>query len=569
MSVALHTFRTRARHAAARSALVCVAASLATALCSTAARAGQYHVYSCHTPNGESAPTEGWSKTVAGAGTAAEETCDQPDGALLAAVEGKAARTPNSGGATWEYTAPTNETLVEATLWRAGIADEAPGTEAGYGFSIAGPTESQVFDHCGAWSECSGQGVVGDPFASTNALVDQGSPGGHIYVTASCSGVSGGACPIDPTGYAAAIYVYAANLTLEESAPPTVWDVSGEMASASTLSGTSDVAFDASDAGSGVYEAVVSVDGQVVQSSVIDEDGGRCRNVGETTDGLPAFLYVQPCPPSVRAEVGFETTRVSDGEHELTVSVTDAAGNAATVLERAVTINNPSSPAGEPLGGPNGANASAQARLTVSWKGARGAHAASAYGRSREVVGRLTTASGTPIGGAQVDVLMTPAYAGARTVGDAEAVTDARGDFTVRVPAGASSRTLRFEYSDRFGALPVATATLTLSVRAGVTLRIEPRTTSVGRSIYFSGRLRGDPMPVGGKPLVLEARSPGGAWLEFDVIRANAAGRFHASYRFKFPGPASYEFRVLCEGEADYPYATGASNVVGVFEGGG
>jgi hypothetical protein len=38
------------------------------------------------------------------------------------------------------------------------------------------------------------------------------------------------------------------------------------------------------------------------------------------------------------------------------------------------------------------------------------------------------------------------------------------------------------------------------------------------------------------------------------------------SYRFKFPGPADYQFGVLREAEADYPFATGASNVVGVFE---
>ena len=65
---------------------------------------------------------------------------------------------------------------------------------------------------------------------------------------------------------------------------------------------------------------------------------------------------------------------------------------------------------------------------------------------------------------------------------------------------------------------------------------------------------------------MLEARSPGGPWLEFDVIRSDARGRFHASYRFKFPGPAAYQFRVLCEAEADYPFATGASKVVDIFE---
>ena len=74
------------------------------------------------------------------------------------------------------------------------------------------------------------------------------------------------------------------------------------------------------------------------------------------------------------------------------------------------------------------------------------------------------------------------------------------------------------------------------------------------------------PIPHGGKLLVLEARSPGSRWLEFDVIRSDAHGRYHAGYRFKFSGPANYQFRVLCQAEADYPFAAGSSNVVNVRE---
>ena len=148
----------------------------------------------------------------------------------------------------------------------------------------------------------------------------------------------------------------------------------------------------------------------------------------------------------------------------------------------------------------------------------------------------------------------------------ASPLTGADGRFSIRIPAGSSSRALRFAYSNRVGSPPVATETLTLSVRAGVTMSIAPRTASVGHSIYFSGRLLGAPIPEGGKLLILEARSPDGSWLEFDVIRSDARGRYHASYRFKFAGPADYQFRVLCEAEADYPFATGGSNVVGVFE---
>jgi hypothetical protein len=88
----------------------------------------------------------------------------------------------------------------------------------------------------------------------------------------------------------------------------------------------------------------------------------------------------------------------------------------------------------------------------------------------------------------------------------------------------------------------------------------------VGRTIRFSGRLLGGHVPAGGKPVILEARSARGGWLEFRVVRSDAHGRFRAGYRFRFPGPATYEFRVLCEAEADYPFARGASNVVRVHE---
>jgi hypothetical protein len=551
----------------------------ATAVDAGTAAAGEYQVDTCRLPSGESAPADGWTQSVTGANAVAEETCSKPGGALVAGLRAG----PNISDtdiATWTFAAPAGETLAGATLWRAGDADGG-GTQADdYQFWFAGISDldepATGFGQCVAGLPCSsGLGSMGEPFAVDNRLTVPGPDlGSHLYVNASCSGEPEFPCAEgkhDSDGYAAVVYLYAAELTLEQSAGPTASNVSGELASAPTLSGTSGVAFDASDPGSGVYEAVFRVDGQVVQSTVLDEEEGRCRNVGQTTDGLPAFEYVRPCPAWVSAEVGLDTTRVSNGEHDVVVSVIDAAGNAATVLSRNVTIDNPPGAGG--AGGPggagaqNGTNASSRATLTVGWKGARGERATSAYGRAQTIVGSVTGAGGVPIEGARIQVLARPDYAGARAAAMASPLTGADGRFSVSVPAGVSSRTLRFEYSDVVGSPPVATKTLTLSVRAGVTLAIAPRTASVGGSVHFSGRLRGGPIPAGGKLLVLEARSPGGPWLEFDVIRGDSRGRYHASYRFKFPGPADYQFRVLCEAEADYPFATGASNVVGVFEG--
>jgi hypothetical protein len=107
---------------------------------------------------------------------------------------------------------------------------------------------------------------------------------------------------------------------------------------------------------------------------------------------------------------------------------------------------------------------------------------------------------------------------------------------------------------------------LDLNVRAGVALSVSPQTTSVGHEIFFHGRLLSGPIPHAGKQIVLEARSLGSAWLEFQVIRTGPRGRFRATYRFRFPGPADYQFRAVSEPESDYPFAAGASNVVRVHE---
>ena len=77
--------------------------------------------------------------------------------------------------------------------------------------------------------------------------------------------------------------------------------------------------------------------------------------------------------------------------------------------------------------------------------------------------------------------------------------------------------------------------------------------------------ISGAPIPPGGKQLVLEASS-GGEWVQFDTISTGAKGRFRSSYRFKFPGPVTYRFRILSRYEADLTFLGGTSNVVGVHE---
>jgi hypothetical protein len=530
------------------------------------ATGGGYHVYSCRTPSGGVAPVDGWTKYVAPGGAYddyAIDTCAS-GGALIAALGDQTIHEAGFDAAMWTFEPPKAETIEGATLWRAGDVHAAPEEYATYQFWLAGSNETLILDECLYTRGCPGRGTVGQPFAENNRLITT-SKLSNLDIRTSCGVDPGQECKKtqgDANGYAAAVYLYAADILLEQPLGPTATKVTGELTTAPTARGSSDVAFDATDPASGVYEAVFAIDGQVVQRTVVDDNNGRCHDVGGTTDGRPAFLYVQPCKGSVSVDVPFDTTRVSDGAHHLIVSVIDAAGNGAPVLDRAISIANP-----PPVGAPNGIGASAQATLAAGWVGSRKARIASAYGRAHTIAGRLTAPGGAPIADAAIDCLATPAYQGAKPVAMACPRTGADGRFAVGVPRGASSRTIRIAYRAHLGdALPAATRTLGLAVRAGVRLRVRPHTTSVGHAIRFAGALLGGPIPRGGKQVVLEARSPGGRWIEFDVVRTDRRGRYRDSYTFKFPGPVDYRFRARSEGEADYPYATGSSNVVRVHE---
>jgi len=101
-------------------------------------------------------------------------------------------------------------------------------------------------------------------------------------------------------------------------------------------------------------------------------------------------------------------------------------------------------------------------------------------------------------------------------------------------------------------------------VQARVTLRVARGYTSAEENLGFSGLLAGGDIPRGGKRLVLQARQGRGSWREFSVIHTGADGRFHASYALQFLGLGRWQVRVLCKGEAGYPFATGTSNVVRV-----
>jgi hypothetical protein len=583
-----------------RSTFVVVAVTMLCALGAGAgsARAGRYHVYGCRMPGGQVAPTDGWSGSASGVAVHAEDKCAK-GGALIAGLGEGVSHPVGTDTATWTFNVPAGEIFGKASLWRAGDAEGGAATNATYEFWLAGPTQSEAFGSCVYVSGCMKTvGEPEEPLSVSNLVpVPAANVGEHLYVNASCGGLQTYKCPSgkgDSNGYAAVVYLYASDLTLEQPSQPTVTKVEGELATAATLSGTADLAFHAEDPGSGVYEAIVTVDGVEAGRTLLDENGGHCHDVGQATDGLPAFLYLQPCRPSLSVDLPFDTTTLADGTHHLVVSVTDAANNSTVALDRKVAVlNHPPvtsappepSPEGQKsasatkndpsiqtnptpqLANVNGSHASAGAKLRVRWSSSAHAALAAAYGRAQTVIGRLTAPDGSPIGGASIQVLSTPSFQGASTRMLATPRTAADGSFRVRLPSSTPSSRLTFAYSSHLGQpLPDVTAALVLAVPAHLTLRVTPRSSHVGGTIAFSGTLAGAPLPPGGKQLVLEARTLTGPWRQFQVLSTASHGRYRARYRFRLAGPIVYEFRAVSRQEADFPYATGASNVVRVRE---
>lgn len=586
--------RTRT-HAAARPCLIAVtiAAAITPAVPAVAgAAAGEYHVYSCRTPLGAVAPVDGWSGTTSGSGVVAENECAN-HGALVAALgDGIAhARTDIS---TWTFALPAGDAMAKATIWRAGDADGGSSAGGSYEFWLAAPTEQQSFDEC-LYSSCAtGKGEPKEPLSPANRLeLEPSHLGANIYVNAACFAPAG-SCKVgerDPNGYAAVVYLYAADITLKQTSQPTVpkGEVGGELATAATVKGVEDVTFYAEDSGSGVYEAIFTVDGAEVGRTVLDENEGRCKQVGEATDGLPDFLYAQPCKASLSADVRLDTTRLSDGTHHLVVSVSDAAGNEAVALDRTIDVANalpssqlPSSSSGtptgssgsgstggsiSPTGAPNGRGASASAALSAHWSADKRSSVTGRYGRAETIVGRLTGPGGAPIAGATIEAVARSTTEGATAATVGHPRTDAHGRFRLRLARRLTSQQVVLAYRAHLGdPAPAVQATLTLTVPASLTLKVAPRVAHLGATIALKGILRGGPIPPGGKQLVLEARTTGSGWLQFQALSTSPHGRYRATYRFRLPGPIVYELRAVCPHEADYPFAAGVSNVVRVRE---
>ncbi len=111
----------------------------------------------------------------------------------------------------------------------------------------------------------------------------------------------------DCTGNAV-LSLFAARIELRDDHAPALGSVSGSLLAAGALKGTRPLSYAATDRGGGVYREQLVVDGVARSDRLLG-----C-----------SFALVVPCPLSSSGTVALDTTRLSDGEHDVELVVSDA-----------------------------------------------------------------------------------------------------------------------------------------------------------------------------------------------------------------------------------------------------
>jgi hypothetical protein len=533
-----------------------LAAVVAFAASATPASAATYTVWSCRDAADRPAPASdasgGWTASGTGPGRDASDLCESSVPRLAASIAGPWAF-PVGTAVTWRFTPPPNTYIGGIQVVYSGYARPFNGQNEGL-VELWGSNTGLLARHQG----------VGDFGATAVSRTDLHDTWAAVRIY--CDGPTGNPdCQAGSTHATATIW--RSTMTLADDSPPSAGPATGSATASPTWQGTQVFAFPATDDGGGVHQAILQIDGVPVLARTVNDWGGRCV---DATAGGRVFRYPRPCLTSVDALVPIDASKLPPGDHDVTLQVSDAAGNVRTVYSARKTIVVPAKTIGPgsdlaERGAANGENAADDARLSVRWARTTRATLTAPYGRRNVIRGRLTTTGGAGVRNAKIEMLTAIDGRAGAPLDKGGARTRRDGRFTLILPANASSRTLVLRYrSHANDTVSIAEGTLRVRVKAGVRLSVDPRVASRGHTVKLSGRLVGRPLPASGKVVELQARSAGERWITFRTVRASRRGRFATRYTFRQSGPARYLMRARVREADDYPYATGVSHAARV-----
>lgn len=278
------------------------------------AHAGSVTLWACHGPGGEGLGAAPFVSATEGDGGAEAIGlgCGGPSGTGGLSATLSESGSASGSSASWRLPVPAGATLESVRVAR---------TTSGFGAPpIAGDpqwyrawTSSATLEFASLES--------GSASLSGERSFDPAS-GEYVSLGVGCGPV--GDCAGPPVG----VEISSIALGVEDDSPPTgeVTGVESPVAGGTTLH----LLLKASDPGLGLASAQASLDGQT--QTVVPLGGPSCPEHPSAN-----LTYGADCPHSV-AGVPLSIDVGQPGAHELRVSVTDAAGNTATVLDRTITV---------------------------------------------------------------------------------------------------------------------------------------------------------------------------------------------------------------------------------------
>ena len=567
-----------------RLAIVLVLAALAgSANAAPEAHAGTYSVSTCADAEGKPLSAGDWSPSTAGTQALTTTTCGaNVTGATagnLQAITGGGPNNPATGNAAWNIQAAGGTKITGLSVWWTNTASaQAPGRIQ----IFAGPTSLYARD-AGAF------GNVATPLADGNRQTFTGFSQDSAALVAWCTAT----CTRPDRAISAYFNAYRIQLTIADDVAP-----AGE-ASGTTdgmfVTGTLALQARATDAGGGVRDVQLLVDGRVVDAK---QATGSCGDISPSTGDERDYALMRPCTPQLpeasAAPASFTVTPAmlaTAGLHTIAIVAHDAAGNSGTLLSHTVFVApafldgpppasrfdparnlffNPDADVATPPR-PNGLGAGpakvglafvarrvvrSNGRLRVRTRFTR--RRLVGYNTTSRMRGRLTTLTGQPIIGARVHRAVSVASGPWRLMAK-PLITSKTGRVSVKLAARSPSRRVQLVYfpttssNDSF-----RSPARLLRVRAPVSLSLARRSVPRGGRVNLTARLRAGIRPGATVIGALQLRQAGN-WRTIRQLRFTPRSRGRARTALRLSTPATYRLRVRVSAQPGLRYTTGSS----------
>lgn len=248
-----------------------------------------------------------WQNGVGGGGGAWGEATDACSSGGDYAFDNA---TPNlPGGGTWSagIVAPAGEVFTGASL----DFSTEPLSSGSETFVVLGDTQSILAEY--ETDDGASHAFTIGPLPDTS----------EFWARYDCSTSASTSCNLQ--NWPGTLALGAVSLTVHDTGSPVIAAAGGSLATnGATVSGTQDILFHATDTGSGVASATVSLGSTVVGSTTI----------GCQTSNLT------PCPASTTGSITANTALVPDGSYPVILTASDVSGDQAPVQVGTVTVAN-------------------------------------------------------------------------------------------------------------------------------------------------------------------------------------------------------------------------------------